>query len=273
MANAIDPMRLDSVLNFVPTFVLVVFRLAGMALYAPLFGAARIPKRVRVALILVLGVGMTAGVKAPPQLPDTAWGLALGIGGEIAFGLAMGMVMSFVFVAVQWAGEIVGQQMGLTLGGVIDPEYGGQSSVMGDLNFMFTLAIFLLIGGHRTMIRGVRASFDALPLLSLSVDQNLLETLLGLLHAATIFAVQLAAPILVTFSDSRPGARSDRPNDSTNEHNVGGALTVRAGLGILIVWLGLNLTGGVIGRAIERSMQQVQSGWKTGTIPAAAHQQ
>ena len=262
---------LDSALNFIPTFLLVVFRLAGMALYAPLFGSARIPKRVRGMLILVLAVGMVGGVKAPPKMPETAWGLALGIGGEIAFGLAMGMVMSFIFVAVQWAGEIVGQQMGLTLGGVIDPEYGGQSSVMGDLNFFFTLAIFLLIGGHRAMIRGVRASFDALPLLSLSVNQNLLDTLLGLLHAATIFAVQLAAPILVTFLvvDLVLGLIG-RTIPQMNVMSA--ALTVRAGLGILIVWLGLNLTGGVIGRTIEQSMEQVRIGWNGGAIPAPARQ-
>jgi flagellar biosynthetic protein FliR len=257
---------LDSALNFVPTYVLVVFRLAGMMLYAPLFGSARIPKRVRLMLVLVLGAAMAQGVKAPVALPDTSWGLALGIGGEMAFGLAMGMVLSFVFVAVQWAGEIIGQQMGFNLGGVIDPEYGGQSSVIGDLYFMFTLVIFLLIGGHRTMIRGVRASFDALPLLSVGVNHDLLKTLLDLLHAATIFAVQLAAPILVTFLivDLVLGLIG-RTIPQMNVMSV--ALSVRAGLGIMIVWLGLNLTGGVIGKAIERSMDQVRIGWNTGQIP------
>ena len=55
---------LESAINFVPTFVLVVFRLAGMALYAPLFGSARIPRQIRVMLILVLAFGVTPGVPA-----------------------------------------------------------------------------------------------------------------------------------------------------------------------------------------------------------------
>jgi len=254
---------LESALNFVPTFVLVVFRLAGMALYAPLFGSARIPKRVRLMLILVLALGMTQGVKAPASFPDTSWGLALGIGGEMAFGLAMGMVMSFTFVAVQWAGEIISQQMGFSLGGVIDPEYGGQSSVVGDMYFMLTLVIFLLIGGHRMMIRGVRASFDALPLLSLGVNHDLLTTLLNLLHAATILSVQLAAPILVTLLivDLVLGLIG-RTIPQMNVMSA--ALSVRAGLGILIIWLGLNRSGRVIGSAIEHSMEQVMAGWTTG---------
>ena len=259
---------LDDALNFVPTFVLVVFRLAGMMLYAPLFGSARISKRVRVMLVLVLGAALAQGVAPPVALPDTSWGLALGVGGEMAFGLAMGMVMSFVFVAVQWAGEIISQQMGFSLGGVIDPEYGGQSSVMGDLYFMLTLVIFLAIGGHRAMIRGVRASFDALPLLSLGVNHDVLKTLLDLFHSATILAVQLAAPVLVTLLivDLVLGLIG-RTIPQMNVMSA--ALSVRAGLGLVIVWLCISITGGVIGRAVERSMEQVRIGWTAGAAQAA----
>lgn len=260
-AFGIYPM-LDSALNFVPTFVLVVFRLAGMAMYAPLFGSERISKRVRVMMVLVLAMAFTQGVAPPAQFPETSWGLAIGIGGEMMFGLAMGMVMSFVFVAVQWAGEIIGQQMGFNLGSVIDPEYGGQGSVMGDLYFMFSLVVFLWIGGHRAMLRGVRASFDALPLMSLSVNHDLLKLLLDLFHAATILAVQLAAPILVTFLvvDLVLGLIG-RTIPQMNVMSA--ALSVRSGLGLLIVWLGLTLTASVIQKAIEGSMEKVRVGWVT----------
>lgn len=252
---------LESTLNFVPTFVLVVFRLAGMALYAPLFGSARIPKRVRLMVVLVLALSFTQGV-APARLPETSWGLALGIGGEMMFGLAMGMVMSFVFVAGQWAGEIIGQQMGFNLGSVIDPAFGGQGSVMGDLYFMFCLVIFLWIGGHRAMVVGVRASFEALPLMSLGVNHDLLKMLLDLFHAATILAVQLAAPILVTFLvvDLVLGLIG-RTIPQMNVMSA--ALSVRSGLGILIVLLGLTLTASVIANAIDESMKQVRLGWVT----------
>src|SRR4051812_12277327 len=104
-------------LHLVPTFVLVFFRLAGMMLFAPLFGSARLPRRVRAMLVLVLALGVTPGVPHV-DLPGNTWQLAAAIGGEMAFGLAMGMALSLVFVAAQWAGELIGQQMGINLGGV-----------------------------------------------------------------------------------------------------------------------------------------------------------
>jgi flagellar biosynthetic protein FliR len=260
---------LDVALNFIPTYVLVVFRLAGMALYAPLFGSARIPRRIRLMLILVLAAGVTPGVHLPQSLPESIWGLALGIGGEMAFGLAMGMVLSFVFVAVQWAGEIIGQQMGFSLGEVFDPQYGGQSSALGDLYFMFTLVVFLLIGGHRGMIRGVRASFDALPLMSVSVTQDVLALLLDLFKAATVLAFQIAAPVLVTMLvvDLVMGLIG-RTIPQMNVMSA--ALSVRAAVGLMVVWIGLSLTGEVVGKAIVQSMEQVRIGWVTSPAGPAA---
>src|SRR5947208_10790591 len=149
---------LDDLLSRVPTFVLVFFRLAGMMAFAPLFGSTRIPRRVKVLLVLVLTFGMFEGVPRP-HVPDSMWQLAVGIGGELCFGIAMGMVMSFTFVAAQWAGEMIGQQMGLNIGEVFDPQFGGGGSIIGDMYFMLALVVFLAVGGHHAMLNAVHQSF------------------------------------------------------------------------------------------------------------------
>src|SRR5215210_6487006 len=98
-------MSANDLVQIVPqSFVLVVFRLAGMMLFAPLFGSARIPRRVKGMLVLILALGVMGGMKEPVNLPNDTWHLAAAIGGEMAFGLAMGMVLSLVFIATQWAG-------------------------------------------------------------------------------------------------------------------------------------------------------------------------
>src|SRR3954469_25891664 len=88
-------------IEYVPTFLLVFFRLAGMMLFAPLFGSTRIPRRVKALLVLVLAMATTATFKTPVTLPTSLWALTAGIAGELAFGLAMGMVTGFIFVAAQ----------------------------------------------------------------------------------------------------------------------------------------------------------------------------
>ena len=241
------------------TFVLVFFRLAGMMLFAPLFGSSRIPKRVRALLLLMLALGVTPAVK-PATLPPSTWEVAVGIGGEMAFGLAMGMALSLVFVAAQWAGEMIGQQMGLNLSEVFDPQFGASGSVLGELYFMLTLVVFLLIDGHHAMLRGVHESFASLPLLSVGVDRGVFDTVVGLLGGATVLAIRLAAPMLVTMLvvDLVLGLIG-KTMPQMNVMSAG--LTLRAVVGMVIVIVGLSLTSGVIREALSDAMIQAQAGW------------
>lgn len=254
---------MNDLLQLVPaSFVLVVFRLAGMMLFAPLFGSARIPRRVKMLLVLILALGVMGGIKEPVTLPGSTWELAVAIGAEMAFGLAMGMVLSLVFIAAQWAGELIGQQMGLNLGSVFDPQFGGQGSVLGDMYFMLTLVVFLSVGGHRAMLEGVRDSFEALPLMTVSVDRTLFDTLTGLLHGATILALRLAAPMLVTMLvvDLVLGLIGK----SMPQMNVMAAgLTLRSVVGTVIVIAGLSLTSGVIRSSVIDAMHASYASWTT----------
>ena len=258
---------LEQALQFVPVFVLVVFRLAGMALFAPLFGSAKIPKRVRVPLILVMALGMTPGVPRPSGLPDSPWQLAMGIGSEMAFGLAMGTIMSFVFIACQWAGEIIGQQMGFNLSEVFDPQFGQQGSLIGDAYFMLTLVVFLIVGGHRVMLGGVFASFKILPLLSVGINQSLLNVITRLFMSSTVLAITLAAPMLIaTLVVDLVLGLVGKTMPQMNIMATG--VSLRTVVGLLVVFLGLNLTVSVIRDAVLDSMNTVWDGW-TGNLPGS----
>jgi flagellar biosynthetic protein FliR len=241
-------MSLAELLNSIPVFVLVLFRLAGMMLFAPLFGSAKIPARVKVLVALVLAMVITGSLNIRKvALPETSWELALGIGSEMAFGLALGSIVSFVFIAAQWAGEIIGQQMGLNISEVLDPQFGAQGSLVGDLYFMLAMMLFLspAVNGHHALIRGVRYSFDAIPLLSASVDMNVLGTLIGLMQASAALAVQLAAPMLITMLivDLALGCIG-KAMPQMNVMAMG--LSIRSILGVVVLVLGLQLTGGLL---------------------------
>jgi flagellar biosynthetic protein FliR len=256
---------LEQLLNFIPAFVLAFFRLAGMMIFAPLFGSGRVPRRVRVMIALVLAMSMCGAVHTPVALPDTTWELAVGIGGEMVFGIAMGMILSFVFIAAQWGGEMIGQQMGLNISQVLDPQFGQQGSLIGDLYFMTTTVIFLLIGGHHEILRGVRMSFDALPLLSLGMDRPLLDTLVGLLQAAATMALRLAAPVMVTMLvvDLVLGCLG-KTIPQMNVMTAG--LTVRSILGLLVLYLAMGPGGQVIGKEISRSLNEAMQHWSTARV-------
>ena len=249
--------------GIVPVFVLVFFRTAGMMLAAPLFGSTRIPRRLKVLVALVLAAGLLPGIGAPPKLPETSLQLAFGIGGELVFGLIMGLGLSLVFIAVSWAGEIMGQQMGINLAETFDPQFGGHGSLVGDMYFMLALIVFLGIRGHLAVIEGLAGSFKALPLLSAGMDKPLLDVFVGLLTGATILALKVAAPMLVTMlvvdlALGFIGKTMPQINVMTS------GMTLRAGIGIAVLIVGLMLTSEIMRGALFDSLKTITGIWKGG---------
>lgn len=256
-------MSLADTFNLVPVFVLVFFRCAGLMLSAPLFGSAKIPRRVKVMFALVLAAGLVHGVAAPPQMPASNLHLAVAIGGELVFGLAMGLSLSLAFVAVNWAGEIIGQQMGFNLAETMDPQFGQQGSLVGDMYFMLSLVIFLCVRGHHAMVQGLADSFKALPLLSAGLTESVFALLLDLLTAATVLAMKVAAPMLVTMLvvDLALGFIG-KTMPQINVMNAG--LTLRAGIGMAVLVAGLALTSQVMRGALADALDAVTTVWRGG---------
>jgi flagellar biosynthesis protein FliR len=143
---------------------------------------------------------------------------------------------------------------------IIDPQFSQGSSLVGDLYFMLSLVIFLIIGGHRDMIRGIRSSFESLPLLSLGMDRPLLDTLTGLLQSCTALAMQLAAPILVTMLvvDLALGCIG-KAMPQMNIMTAG--ISMRSMLGLVVIVVGIGLTVGVLSGSMVDAMKFVQTYW------------
>lgn len=234
-------MSLDDMLNFAPAFVLAFFRLAGLMLASPLFGSANIPKRVKVLFAAVATLGMMSAVQPDVQFPPTMIQLTMAIAGEMFFGLAMGMIVSFTFYAAQWAGELIGQQIGFNLGEALDPAYSGSGTLVGDLYFMLAQIIFFAIDGHRTLMSAVYQSFRSQKLLSLSFDSNLFDTFINLFTTSTVLAMRLAAPTFFTMLvvDLAMGCIG-RAMPQFNVMSAG--VSLRSMLGVVILIIGLGLT-------------------------------
>ncbi len=253
-------MPLDDLLNLPLQFALVMFRIAGLMIFAPLIGSGRIPRLVKVFFAAVLTLAMAGTMPAPVELPHSPWQVAVGIGGELAFGLALGMILSLVFVAAQFAGAIAGQQMGFNLVGSLDPSSDLGSNPLSDVYFILTLFLFLLLDGHHAMMLGIRNSFDHLPPLAVGLDRPLLDTITGMTMSATTLAVRIAAPVCVAMLvvDLALGMVG-KTIPQMNLMSVG--LSLRSIAGLLIVIFGLGLTAFVLDGAIDDGLSLAETLW------------
>lgn len=138
-----------------------------LALFAgmPLFSQRNVPMSVRVGLALFFAVAAQPALPPMPVLPlDSPSLLVLLIAQQMLIGLAMGFAVRLVFAALEFAGEIIGLQMGLNFAGFFDPATGMQGTATA--RFFGTLVAFLFVAtnGHLLLIQALAQSFHAFPI-------------------------------------------------------------------------------------------------------------
>jgi flagellar biosynthetic protein FliR len=242
--------QLADILHQVPVAVLVLFRIGGLMIYGPVFGASMIPPQIKIFLCLVLGAAVYPVVaEGGTPLPDLAlWTLAPLVFFELMIGLVIGYLASLPLVAVQVGGLVMGQQMGLGFARFYNPAMEDDADVVGQVLFMMTLAGFLLIGGHESMLLAMLHSFEHIPLpaiATLDLGPELLNLLIGVLTAAFEMALRVAAPLLaLIFLQTLAMGFIAKTVPQMNILSLGFPLRVMAGL--LIIILGLVVMNEVV---------------------------
>jgi flagellar biosynthetic protein FliR len=225
------PVSLEPILPHLPAFMLVLFRLSGIFLFAPALGSTAIPVRVKVLLALVLAFCIYPVI--PPQAP---LGLSLMtlpavIGSELLIGLIIGYGASLPLVALQMGGLLMGQQLGLGLARVYNPEFNEETEVIGQFLFLTALTIFLLLNGHHAMLSALIGSFQTVPLGGYMPDGNILLLITGLLTSMLELAIRVAAPLLtLVFLESVAMGFIARTVPQINILSLGFPLRIMAGL-------------------------------------------
>jgi len=190
-----------------PGWLLVLFRLTGIFVLAPVLGSRAIPRHVKVFLAIGLSL-LVYPVLLNPSRPAfasiasvTAGGMdlmSLGpmIAAELLIGFAVGYAATLPLIGMQIGGHVIDQQLGLGLAGVINPELGEQSGVTAEFFFVTSVAIFAILDGHHEMLRVLVASFDHVPMGGFDSVAGLAELAVGLVAVSFELALRVAAPLL-----------------------------------------------------------------------------
>ena len=178
-------------------FTLVLTRVSGLVMTAPMFGSTDVPMRVRVILAAAISVLiMPSQWNAAVADPGTNLQYAVYIGSELVIGLTLGLGIVVLFSGIQLAGQVIGQIGGLMLADLFDPSSGESSPLVSHLLFLTSLAVFLLIGGHRMVLSALLDTFTAIPIGSGAIPADIGQTFVVLAAQSFSLAIRAAAPLV-----------------------------------------------------------------------------
>jgi flagellar biosynthetic protein FliR len=130
----------------------------------PVFNQRNVPMRVRIALSGLIAFAAQASLPDMPLIPlDSALGF-MAVLQQLLIGLSLGFAVRIVFSALEFAGELIGLQMGLNYAGFFDPSTGGQGTASSRFFGSMVAFLFIVINGHLLLIHAVVQSFNTFPL-------------------------------------------------------------------------------------------------------------
>jgi flagellar biosynthetic protein FliR len=139
--------------------------LRALALFTalPVMGARNVPARVRVALAAL--VALCAQPVLPP-MPQVALDSPLAfmlVVQQVLIGVTIGFAVRVVFAAVEYAGELIGLQMGLNFAMFFDPVTNNQATTTARLFNTTVSWLFIVANGHLLVVMALVDSFNAFP--------------------------------------------------------------------------------------------------------------
>jgi flagellar biosynthetic protein FliR len=191
------PLQLVDIYTLLPALMLVMARLSGLMLAAPLFSGAAIPAQIKALLVLAMSMAVFPLLGPAVQVPVTLSAALAGVVGELAIGLLIGFGVSLILAGVQLAIQTVSQQAGLALGEVFNPMLESSAPVVAELYYYVSMVIFLAVGGHRALVRAMLDSFTAVPPMSFHVGEQATALLVELLIVSFIVALRVGGPIVL----------------------------------------------------------------------------
>ena len=182
-------------------FLLVVARLSGLFLLAPVFSSRMIPVRIKLMALLVLAATMTPIALAQGdggELPTEALPLALAMAQESLVGLALGFAVSLIFTAVQVGASLMDLGIGFAMAEIVDPATSARGSVLGAFYSMVVTLAFLAIGGAEALLQGFIGTYDAIGVGASVPMEAMLDNVITLVGQLFVMGFQIAAPVLIT---------------------------------------------------------------------------
>lgn len=193
-------MRID--VSFLPTlaaaFILCFARIGTMVMLLPALGELNVPARVRLTVALVLTAVILPLHRSAYQPDLSAFGpVLLTLGQELLVGAVLGLIARLAISALQVAGSVVAQQMGLGFITAVDPTQGQQGVLVG--NFLTVLGITLIFASdlHHLVIAALNESYTLFRPGEIPLFGDVASVFTSTVASAFRIGVQLAAPFLV----------------------------------------------------------------------------
>ena len=178
-------------------FLICLARVGAVFGSIPVFSGGQTPPQLRVGFALLFTMVTWPAVEG--YMPTETYApLELGVllAKQTILGLMVGLLGQLVFMAAEFAGSLIGYQMGFAAANVFDPTTQRQVALISQFQGVMAILLFLSLDIHHLFLEALVASFEILPPGSLNLSGGAIPFLVDFTSYCMTLSIQLVAPIL-----------------------------------------------------------------------------
>ncbi len=193
-------MRID--ISWLPVlaaaFMLVFARVGAMVMLLPGLGETNIPVRVKLSIALLLTLILLPLHRQAYHIDmQSIASLLVLMLHEIIIGIVLGATARVTLAALQVAGSVIAQQMGLGFVTSVDPTQGEQGLLIGNFLTMLGVTLLFATDSHHLVIAALSESYSIFAPGETVATGDVASLATGAFAAAFKLGLQLSAPFLV----------------------------------------------------------------------------
>jgi len=179
------------------SFIVVLVRTAAILSALPFLGSRNVPTRIKVTMAAGIAILLTPIVKiqfAPNWLEPLT--LLMGLTAELFIGFTLGLTTRLLMAAVEFAGQVMGFQVGFGFAQAVDPATQLQTPVFGQLLTVLATLLYFQLDGHHLILLALGSSFNFIPPFGAQVQPPLMVDMIQLIQEMMLTGLKLAFPVI-----------------------------------------------------------------------------
>ena len=179
-------------------FMLVFARIGAMVMLSPGLGESNIPVRIKLSIALLLTLIILPLHRQAYQVDiGSMASLLVLMMHEIVIGILLGATARVTLAALQVAGSVIAQQMGLGFVTSVDPTQGQQGVLIGNFLTMLGVTLLFATDSHHLVIAALNDSYKIFAPGESMASGDVASLATRAFSAAFRIGLQLSAPFLV----------------------------------------------------------------------------
>jgi flagellar biosynthetic protein FliR len=172
-------------------------RTSGLVVTAPIFQSRSVPIPVKVVISFALALVIAPFIRVQADFIRYPLGVVILILlQEVLVGLIIGFIANFAFYAVQLGGYFFDVSLGFGVVNIIDPNSGTEMPLLGQLNYLIAMVVFLAINAHHSVILALIKSYEIVGPGMLTLKKETTGVVLSAFSGMFLLGFRIGLPII-----------------------------------------------------------------------------